>query len=128
MNITEQAAQVLAEIDAELALAEKATAGPWTLGKGVKTIREQGKAGPYGFVARTHLAGEFCPRNDKEKNDNAAFIASARTVCPTALRMLKTAIEGLLYLSEYSEQSDECGCYKYASEKLTTLINQWNSK
>ena len=123
MNITEQAAAVLQEIDEQLALADKATAGPWTLGKGVKTIREQGKAGPYGFVARTHLAGEFCPRNDKEKNDNATFIASARTVCPTALRMLKTAIEGLLRVEKWNL---EVGWQ--ARKDLTTLINQWNSK
>lgn len=119
MNITEQAATVLQEIDAALAICEKATAGPWTLGKGVKTIREQGKAGPYGFVARTHLAGEFCPRNDKEKNDNASFIAASRTICPTALRCLKTAIEGLKWLSLHSENV-------IGNKTLTTLINQWN--
>ena len=104
MNITEQAATVLAEIDAELALADKATAGPWT-----ETGLWLNASMPF------------------ESNDRT-FIASARTVCPTALRCLKTAIEGLLYLSEYSEQSDECGCYKYASEKLTTLITQWSYK
>lgn len=132
MNIIEQAAIALQEIDAELALAEKATVGPWTLGKGVKTIREQGKAGPYGFVARTHLAGEFCPRNDKEKNDNASFIAAARTVCPTALRCLKTAIEGLLEIYKYDSGNGCCdyGCDTptIAENLLTTLINQWNSK
>lgn len=131
MNIIEQAAIALQEIDAELALAEKATVGPWTLGKGVKTIREQGKAGPYGFVARTHLAGEFYPRNDKEKNDNASFIAAARTVCPTALRCLKTAIEGLLRIAESETSADPyeaCNHPSDANETLTTLINQWNSK
>lgn len=54
-----------------------------------------------------------------------AMTANSRTLLPTSLRCLKTAVEGLLYLSEYSEQADECGCYKYAVEKLTTLCEQW---
>ena len=125
MNITEQAATVLQEIDAELALADKATAGPWATKLSV---------GDYNVKVTniwTNIVGKrigAITHKNPDHESNAAFIAAARTVCPKSLRCLKTAIEGLLYLSEYSEQSDECGCYKYASEKLTTLINQWNSK
>ena len=125
MIITEQAATVLQEIDEQLALADKATAGPWATKLSV---------GDYNVKVTniwTNIVGKrigAITHKNPDHESNATFIASARTVCPTALRCLKTAIEGLLYLSEYSEQSDECGCYKYASEKLTTLITQWNSK
>lgn len=126
MNIIEQASKVLAEIDEQLAICEKATAGPWTLGKGFKTIREQDKAGPFGFVARTHLAGEFCPRNDKEKNDNASFIASSRTVCPKALRCLKVAIEGCLDKRSWDDSIHQMYIRQDAEEILTEIIAQWN--
>ena len=132
--LTDQATQVLVEIDAELAICEKATAGPWRAIAGDSycayptVIKDKGPHFILFDVSDVEKETAEADTRFPGMDIDAAFIASARTVCPTALRMLKTAIEGLLYLSEYSEQSDECGCYKYASEKLTTLINQWNSK
>ena len=134
MNIAEQAAAVLQEIDAELALADKATAGPWRAIAGDSycayptVIKDKG---PHFILFDVNDVEKETAEADTRfpgMDIDATFIAAARTVCPTALRMLKTAIEGLLYLSEYSEQSDECGCYKYASEKLTTLITPWSYK
>ena len=115
MNITEQAATVLAEIDAALALADKATAGPWRASEELGTIRSG-----YG---QDLLAVCSLTVIQREAQRNATFIASARTVCPTALRMLKTAIEGLLRVEKWNL---EVGWQ--ARKDLTTLINQWNSK
>lgn len=125
-TIQEQAATVLQEIDAALALADKATAGPWehyheemppsmlcTLS--FETVRVKG--------------GNNLLRQNKASD--AAFIAAARTVCPTALRCLKTAIEGLLRIAESETSADPyeaCNHPSDANETLTTLINQWNSK
>lgn len=124
MNITDQAAKVLAEIDAALAIMESQTNGRW-IRDGYNIKQPSGRQ--IAYVGPHHTPPHEYPLSCRlEDERNGDGIAAARTVCPTALRCLKTAIEGLLYLSEYSEQSDECGCYKYASEKLTTLINQWN--
>tara|TARA_R110000868_G_scaffold210129_5_gene460123 strand:- start:45 stop:344 length:300 start_codon:yes stop_codon:yes gene_type:complete len=99
MNITEQAAQVLQEIDAALAIC--APVDGW-------------------FI-------EGVDNNDKAADEIAAFIASARTVCPTALRMLKTAIERRLkcYLSNRRFEDDPA---LTSWQDLTELFNQWNSK
>lgn len=57
-------------------------------------------------------------------------IASARTVCPKALRCLKTAIKGLLEIYKYDSGNGCCdyGCDTptIAENLLTTLIAQWN--
>lgn len=105
MNIIEQAAKVLAEIDEQLALAEKATAGPW---KPHIPIQGRCNAMPEDF----------------------AFIAASRTGWPTTLRCLKTAIEGLLEIYKYDSGNGCCdyGCDTptIAENLLTTLITQWN--
>ena len=116
MNITEQAATVLQEIDAALAICEKATAGPWehyheemppsmlcTLS--FETVRVKGG----GNLFRQSEAA------------NATFIAASRTLLPASLRCLKTAIEGLKWLSLHPDNV-------IGNKTLTTLINQWNSK
>ena len=109
MIITEQAAQVLAEIDAELAICEKATDGPWRNDEQTRILGKPGMAGSLGHAAF---------------REDATFIASARTVCPKALRMNKTAIEGLLSESKLTPLTSA----KVAAETLTALITQWNSK
>ena len=122
-SLTEQAATVLQEIDEQLALADKATAGPWTASEELGTIRSG-----YG---QDLLAVCSLTVIQREAQRNAAFIASARTVCPTALRMLKTAIEGLLEIAESETSADPyeaCNHPSDANETLTALINQWNSK
>ena len=106
MIITEQAATVLQEIDAALALADKATVGPWET-TDIDCVERPKKKG--------FNVGNF---------PDADFIAAARTVCPTALRCLKTAIEGLLRVYDNSGSEDD----QIAIQTLTTLITQWNSK
>ena len=97
-TITEQAAAVLQEIDAALAIC--APVDGW-------------------FI-------EGVDNNDKAADEIAAFIASARTVCPTALRMLKTAIEGCLDKQSWDADIQQMYIRQDAEEILTTLINQWN--
>ena len=106
MSTIEKANQVLAEIDAALALAEKATAGPWIsedewVGKGHSAI-----------ATTCHYAHDA----------DAAFIAESRTLLPTSLRCLKTAIEEWVYLAE------TIPFRHMAIEPLTTLLNQWQKE
>ena len=135
MNLTEQAAIVLAELDAELAICEKAAVGPWYYWdqKGNDLIST-------GKVEGTLICGLA---GFQSKKPEFRFIASARTVCPTALRCLKTAIEGLLQTRKsaaaikkihWGDDGDcgadgrACDIYDFSTDALTTLINQWNSK
>ena len=123
MIITDQAAQVLAEIDAALAICDKATAGPLVRcnNSDVFTDTDDARRG----IAGNHIA-DCDPSNDKtceQARNDAAFIASARTVCPKSLRCLKTAIEGLLPLVRELDDIPNS-----AGHLLTTLITQWNSK
>lgn len=136
MNLTDQATQVLVEIDAELALADKATAGPWRAIAGDSycayptVIKDKG---PHFIIYDVnHVEKETAEADTRfpGMDIDAAFIASARTVCPTALRMLKTAIEGLLEIYKYDSGNGCCdyGCDTptIAENLLTTLIAQWN--
>ena len=124
MNITERAATVLQEIDEQLALADKATAGPWATKLSV---------GDYNVKVTniwTNIVGKrigAITHKNPDHESNAAFIAASRTVCPTALRMLKTAIERRLkcYLSNRRFLEDTA---LTSWQDLNELINQWNSK
>lgn len=58
-------------------VASKHTPLPWTLGKGSKTIREASKPGRPGFIARTHMPGEYTIRTDDEQEANANLIVQA---------------------------------------------------
>tara|TARA_R110000868_G_scaffold151222_1_gene374890 strand:+ start:1084 stop:1446 length:363 start_codon:yes stop_codon:yes gene_type:complete len=120
MNITERAAQVLQEIDEQLAICEKATARPWEHHKTGYAVH--GFDG--GFICKTEYADADAA---KRRQENAAFIAAARTVCPKSLRCLKTAIEGQLkrYLSNRRFGEDTA---LPSWQDLTALITQWNSK
>jgi hypothetical protein len=88
MSITDRAAQVLQQIDAALALAEKATPGPWRHHKTGYAIH--GFDG--GFICKTEYADKDAA---KHRQENATFIAASRTILPASLRCLRTAIEGL---------------------------------
>lgn len=61
---------------------------------------------------------------------NAAFIADARTVCPLALGMLETLIEGHLeVMAEAAEDSHgERQLRIIAVNALTTLCEQWEAR
>ena len=79
MNIAERAATVLQEIDAALALADKATAGPWATKLSV---------GDYNVKVTniwTNIVGKrigAITHKNPDHESNAAFIAASRTVCP----------------------------------------------
>lgn len=122
MNITEQAAQVLAEIEEQLAICEKATDGPWSRANGTQV-----RLGKPHYITVAECNSQGC--TSIIPYDNAAFISSARTVCPKSLRCLKTAIEGLLQITESETSADPyeaCNHPSDASEMLTALIAQWN--
>ena len=138
MNIQERAAKVLQEIDAALELAEKATAGPWK----ASTVESVGGASIYGDVKspiqqnrRLVASGTWtnqcdaCPQivrpiSEAECNANTAFIALSRTGWPTALRCLKTAIDGMLNSHAMLLKHDWNACE--LTTVLTTLCDQWN--
>ena len=107
MSITDRAQKVLAEIDAALALAEKATKGPW--------IAEDSWVGKGNSAVATtcHYA------HDAD--------ATSRTLLPASLRCLKTAIEGLMAAREWNEQTGEEFLPRYASEALTAICDQWQA-
>ena len=112
MIITEQAATALQEIDEQLALADKATAGPWFQPQSAKHLIYTHPAGGDNVLAMDDRIGAY---------EDAAFIAASRTLMPTSLRCLKTAIEGLL------EIYDATDGYDTADVVLTALLNQWEA-
>jgi hypothetical protein len=109
-NITDRAAIVLQEIDAALEMAEKATPGPWYQGCDLNSavFDRQGR--------------DIVPDCDP---DDAAFIATSRTLLPASMRCLKTAIEGLLKTIKPFRFPDEDR--PEAHDALTTLCDQWRA-
>lgn len=120
-SLTDQAAQVLAEIDAALAICEKATAGPWEAGaeSGMAFLSARDRCIP--GISDIGLYADDTTTSEGLRN--LGFIASARTVCPKSLRMNKTAIEGFL---EITHDSPIGAAGKRAESRLNTLISQWN--
>ena len=132
-SLTEQAAQVLAEIDEQLAICEKATAGTWFNHDGMVCCTKPPLIEPHErpcHVAKCYTESVFVDKNITidEMHANTRFIASARTVCPKSLRMNKTAIEGMLEILFNAGKSSIDSMFRVACEAtLTTLITQWNS-
>lgn len=124
MNIQQRAATVLQEIDAALALAEKATLGPWTHHKTGYAIHGFDN----GFICKTEYGDADA---SKRRQENAAFIAASRTGWPTALRCLKTAIEGLLEMQAANRDNfggnRDAGIAQVFRARLTALCNQWEA-
>ena len=116
MTIQERAAKVLQEIDAALALAEKATKGPWEATSKDAFGRDYEQ--PIRVMNENTAIATHCGSSIFLRHQDAAFIALSRTGWPTALRCLKTAIEGLL------------SCYKTnwmtGGSELASLCDQWN--
>ena len=110
-SITTRAAQVLREIDEALALAEKATPGPWHSQNPSYRVY-------VGNVKSSPPIAEMLTHTSHERDTDAAFIAASRTILPKSLRCLKTAIEGLL---------PACGYWVGCAEALTTLCDQWEA-
>lgn len=120
MNITERAALALQEIDAAIALAEKATPGPWR-------NTDTGAANVLAFPDqpnrnRPEFDGALYMHTSNRHND-AAFIAASRTLLPKSLRCLKTAIEGLLSAIAVASPLME----EHLTAGLTTLCDQWEA-
>ena len=115
---------MLQEIDEQLALADKATAGPWATKLSV---------GDYNVKVTniwTNIVGKrigAITHKNPDHESNATFIAAARTVCPTALRMLKTAICTLAAQAEVDTKLRGFA-ESAAIDALATIINQWKSK
>lgn len=124
-SLTDQAAQVLAEIDAELAICEKATAGPWEAGaeSGMAFLSARDRCIP--GVSDIGLYADDTTTSEGLRN--LGFIAASRTVCPKSLRCLKTAIEGLSPAYNALPAGRAWLPWEIGvADKLTTLINQWN--
>ena len=125
MNIADRAAIVLREIDAALALTEKATPGPWA-----DKFNHESVFGPMHQVMTEERPGYFWAINGLGGDmspDDAAFIAASRTLLPASLRCLKTAIKGFLEAREWNEETNEDFMPSYASAALTTLLDQWEA-
>ena len=110
MNITEQAATVLQEIDAELAICEKATEGSkepcWWCPECLREVSPQ--------MVRYDETHDGCGASVELHE------STPRTLLPASLRCLKTAIEGLLPLVRELDDIPNS-----AGHLLTTLTTQW---
>lgn len=127
MNIQERAAKVLQEIDAAIALVEKATPGPWKAFQrnaeiGTNYCRVTFDCGPYGQESDS-LHG-YCGES------NADFIADSRTLLPASLRCLKTAIKWLLLVTAIDTCPDghPWPVALEANKTLTTICDQWQKE
>lgn len=117
---------ILAECDKTLALAEKATPGPWHIAKGGLGNTER-----LDTVYATHedlhyicACRDFACIHDRERNtENAALIAHSRTFTPDAARALKVAIEALRDKSIYETTMPES--QRTATNALQSIINSF---
>ena len=119
--IQDRAAKVLQEIDDALAMAEKATPGPWEVSG--RTI----------FHYEPGIGNRICDSYGKDSD----FIAASRTLLPKSLRCLKTAIEGLLPVvmqvkNHHPDDMDRgrcphCLALAGASTALTTICDGWEA-
>ena len=120
MTQTEHLQLIRARCVELLEITEKRTAGRWTTGKGSKTIRELDKTGPYGFIARTHLAGEFCPRQDLDKEANATFIASCAGAAEAGWRATIAAVDAI-----FAGYGGDCSAMFYADMLADSVTSAW---
>ena len=121
-SITDRAAQVLREIDAALALAEKATPEPWEADALSESfVWPQGCDNDNGEIIKVYTA--------KSRHD-CAFIAASRTQTPKLLAMMRTAIEGLLEVIAVTAGNSVWAPSKgqrQASDAIAALCNQWSA-
>ncbi|GDX11640.1 hypothetical protein LBMAG57_34120 [Verrucomicrobiota bacterium] len=116
--ITDRAAIVLQQIDAALALAEKATKGPWT----AQPADSPQIMSPKNEHCVSTTYGCYATKEDKA--NNATFIAASRTLLPASLRCLKTAIQAHLETlrGQWRDRATEI-----AERDLATLCDQWSA-
>ena len=126
MTTTEHLNAITAKCRELLAIAEKRTPGTWTTGKGNKTVREAANTGAYSFIARTHLAGGFCPREDSEKVTNAAFIAACAGSAEAGWRATIAAIEMACEMRAHllAEFGDGWRC-DFVDDKIKLILAAW---
>ena len=122
MNITEHAALVLQQIDAALALAEKATPGPWWDGIDVEH-------GTYPDVFHFDAKKREHVTKPKYVRD-ATFIATSRTLLPASLEIIRDDIKSLLQITDTNCHGDGLGCLNVAvaERRLIALCDQWEVK
>lgn len=114
-TITERAAIVLQQIDAALALAERASPGPWE----VKESQGWGKS-------HVTNVGTLMRHSERIKNEeNASFVAASRTLLPASLRALKTVIHTFAAIVEADRLRGLIE--SAASDALTSICDQWES-
>lgn len=120
-NITKRAARVLQEIDAALEMTEKSPPGPWTHGQTCAGVNA---------VCLFQIRGNSESYTLTNSKNDAAFIAASRTGWPTALRCLKTAIEGLLEVITATAGNSAWAPSKgqrQACDALAILCEQWEA-
>lgn len=113
-SLTDQAAKVLAEIDAALAICEKATVG---------LLRWEGDCLMESDGAIIMDASTFGEADTAWLKGHADMYLTSRTVCPKSLRCLKTAIEGLLKRAVFYPPTEVS---HFAETQLTAIITKWN--
>lgn len=125
--------EILAACREGLALAEKATPGPWKesrekitrgLSSGKEKLRYLTAPPPQKIVLHpSYCDGDPWQAWIEGRDDDIAFIARARTLCPQALRSTIVAIEALrdanARLGKYAEDS----CF---TDALQRIDDDWN--
>jgi hypothetical protein len=119
MNITEQAAQVLREIDEALALAEKATPGPWFQPQSAKHLIYTHPAGGDNVLAMDDRLGAY---------EDAAFIATSRTLLPASLQIIRDDIKAWLELRDSLQVGrDDVTTWDFCNRRLTAILDAWEA-
>lgn len=119
--LTETLQAIRRECEEVIALAEKATPGPWTK----ETAKQaQGKpkgkrriASPPDESGHKHTVANTARWNSRA---NAALIATSRTLAPKLARATLTAIKGLSIISSYEGVESQ-----HAIIALETLATSW---
>lgn len=136
MTIQHRAALVLQQIDDALALAEKATPGPWQVtgcdkhaNKDTAYIKVRGtRLGAKWQIADVRFIEAENFSGQKEAQQLAAFIAASRTLLPASLRCLKAAIEVFLNDKVWNELYKQYVRRHDSLTVLTTILDQWEAK
>ena len=126
-SITDRAAQVLAEIDAALALAEKATPGPWKVSDNNTDIEADQPAFPGVRDSTGELLVDIFGTSETVKADSA-FIAASRTLLPTSLQIIRDDIKAWLELRDSLQVGrDDVRTWDFCNRRLTAILDAWRA-
>ena len=129
MTLTDRANRALKQIDAELAVCDAATPGKW-LEQSDEIVAEVLEFRPIARAYGTRTSSQ-------EDKKNAAFIATARTGYPAALKGLKVAIESLLkrhtererliqsYTEKHRDYDPTCDFATEYAKALNSILAIW---